>query len=342
MQQVNISICPICNNNTDGDFEFLEYIQNGSMNYPLIMDNSIIQICNKCSFGFCNPNIDEEILNDYYSNYYNGKYLSPKNLSNKIDKKIFFTDPRSLAQINLLNCYINFDNLNILDIGSGNCMLYFQLKTLGYKNFKYDIIEPQVKEHNIYNKLNIKVLSNDIHNRVYENNLAKYNLIVMSHALEHCNSNKIDSIFKNIKSLMNDSSLLFIEVPNADLTKYKYSVENMQPHLSFFSKKTFYALCDKFGFEIIYINKFGNSQIDKILPPDDNSFSISENGRYKLAIIKSSKFKNIKLYIKKYLLGLNNYFSFFLNKKINLNNREGNLNPLDGEFLRVLIKKKYD
>ena len=343
-------ICPICNNDSENNFKDYYYITDGSMNYPASMDESIIKYCKNCYFSFCFPNIDRSVLTYYYKDYYNGKFTSLNSLLYKINNNIPFIDPRSFAQINLINNYINFNKLKILDIGSGNCIFYIQLISLGFSNIEYHVIEPQIKNKMFYEKLNIKNHVISIEDKITEIPSNEYDLIIMSHSLEHFNSNSIETIFYNMLHLVKNEGLIFIEVPNADLSQYPHTNERMQPHLSFFSNKSFYFLAKKFNLDISYINNFGVDQNKNTKNfRTDRSFKLNENKKIQISqtySLKKNKYKNM-LTKNNFLLFIYSILSIFkiLNIKknknfFNLNFRENQLCDKNGEFLRILLKKK--
>ena len=131
---------------------------------------------------------------------------------------------------------MDIDNLNILDIGAGSGLFYLQLNRIGFEKTTKNIIEPQIKNHEWYKKNNINIIEESIFH-INEKHNNSFDLIFLSHSLEHFDSISVNTLITNIYKLLNKNGKIFIEVPNADLEKFKNSNENMQPHLSFFTKK---------------------------------------------------------------------------------------------------------
>ena len=357
--------CRCCGNSDSNNFEIIEYSNKCSMHYPAVLDETKIIYCKKCFFGFNNTIIDQNILDLYYSKYYNGKGI--KTFYN-VDKKYIsegLIDSRSLSQINLIANYINFENKNILDIGSGICLFFLQINNI-YKSkniYKY-IIEKQLDNKNWYKKHQIQIINNNILEDLPSKYKDFFNLITMSHSLEHFQSLDLDMIFKNINYLLKSDGKLFIEVPNADLNKFKYANENyanenMEPHLCFFSKQSLIYLAKKYNFKILYINTFGESQKSKrtavvenkrnknsyYTNEDEIKINIEAEKYLKFYIQKQKRNNNfmnkISLFfpntVFKFLLKIN---IFFKNRiKIYYDNREFVLNEEDGEYIRIILEK---
>ena len=141
-------ICNCCGNKDPNLFNEIEYSNQCTMNYPAVMDKTKINYCKNCFFGFNNTYIDRKVLDIYYSDFYNGKGI--KTFYN-VDKKYVsddFIDDRSMSQINLISNYFNFNNTNILDIGSGICLFFLQINNL-YKSNNINTI--------LYNKIYFSV-----------------------------------------------------------------------------------------------------------------------------------------------------------------------------------------
>ena len=345
--------CVCCGNSNLSLFEDIKYSKFGSMNYPKEMDDCSIKYCNICSFSFCYPDVEKRRLNLYYEKYYNGKSSkSDSHLDNSIVRDLFF-DERSISQISLINQFIDIDNKKILDIGSGSAIFYLQLNRIGYKNSNKYIIEPQVKNKKWYSKNSIKIIEEDIFkiDKKYNN---FFDLVFLSHSLEHFNAKDAEELIAIIYKLLKRNGKVFIEVPNANLKEYSNSNENMQPHLSFFTKKSLVLLLESKSIKVKYSGLFGDSQRQKkfILEKDnfylnqDNMYIHKESERNANDLMKLRKFyylffKLISFVLtKKIQIFLKDFYSLFIKKKkLNMNKREFKINDVDGEFLRVIGEK---
>ena len=345
--------CICCKNDLPDFFEKFEYIKNGKMNYPQEMDSCKIIYCNNCSYAFCHPSIDNRRLNLYYQKYYNGKSVkSDSHLNYSIIRNLFF-DERSIAQISLINQFSNIENKNILDIGSGSALFFLQLNRIGFKNTNKYIIEPQVQNKKWYTANSINIIEQDIF-KIDKKFYNYFDLIFMSHSLEHFNAKDADHIISLIYKLLKVNGKLFVEVPNADIKNYSNSNENMQPHLSFFTKKSISLLMKNKNFEIKYIGLFGESQKQKIPTLGKNKFYLNNDNFYihinseksSNKLIKKRRILNIFIYIlsflltKKIIIFFKDVFSLFINKKnLDMSKREFKINNIDGEFLRIICEK---
>ncbi len=346
--------CICCNNNKINSFENLNYTNFGSMNYPEEMKDAKIKYCKLCTFSFCYPFVKRDRLNLYYEKYYNGKSIKSDSHQDNIFIRNIFFDQRSISQISLISQFENLNNKTVLDIGSGSAIFYLQLNRIGFKNIEKYILEPQLKNKNWYDQNSIKIIENDIYDleNKYEN---FFDLIVLSHSLEHFNSEDAELIIKSIYKLLKKNGKIFIEVPNADLKLYPKANENMQPHLSFFTKKSLSALLENNSFDILFAGLFGASQKTKKTQDFEDNFHLnkdkmlihSKSDINSNKIYKKRKYLNLILHIislilsKKLVIFLKDYYYLFLKRKtLNMNEREFRLNNIDGEFLRIIGEKK--
>ena len=252
--------CICCDNNELNYFKNIKYTTFGSMNYPKEMHDIEIKYCKNCTFSFCFPFINKSRLNLYYEKYYNGKSLKSNNSDKDFFVRNLFYDPRSISQIFLIKKFFNFKNKKILDIGSGSSIFYLQLNRTEDKNIEKYIIEPQIINKDWYDYNNIKTLNANILEKMPTDLHNKFDLITMSHSLEHFNSSDIPKIITNIMFMLKKGGLFFIEVPNANLKKYQFSNENMQPHLSFFTTDSIKQLLERNFFNILFVKTFGENQ----------------------------------------------------------------------------------
>ena len=89
------------------------------------------------------------------------------------------------------------DNLNILDIGSGSGLFYLQLNRIGFEKTTKNIIEPQIKNHEWYKKNNINIIEESIFH-INEKHNNSFDLIFLSHSLEHFDSISVNTLIANI------------------------------------------------------------------------------------------------------------------------------------------------
>ena len=82
---------------------------------------------------------------------------------------------------------------------------------------------------------------------------------------------------------------IFIEVPNVNPSYWKLDTLDT-PHLYFFTKKSLQNCLDKFGFDLISIETFGNSY-EELLSKKKQNYEIQrDDGAYLKALFKKKKF----------------------------------------------------
>ncbi len=192
-------------------------------------------------------------LNEKINNYYNSEYwdsrrkIEPLKKINRVVHKMIFSFFGTSAQsrYRYIKKYLK-DNTMFLEIGIGRGEF---LSTLSEKkNLKLFGNEPdKLNCDNIVRKIKkIKVYNSQFEETKFQE---KFDFIFMSHVLEHFID--IQKIVLKLKTILNDNSYLFIEVPNnINKTMFNESYKN-HPHTIEFSEKSLKLLFEKNGFKII-------------------------------------------------------------------------------------------
>jgi SAM-dependent methyltransferase len=103
-------------------------------------------------------------------------------------------------------------NTSILDIGCGYGQMLASLKRKGYTNLHGIDVAPDAVD--FCQRQNLDVVAVD--DIVYFNNTEKYDLIIMSHVLEHIEKSKVIEILKHIRTkLLKSGGAFLLMVPNA-------------------------------------------------------------------------------------------------------------------------------
>ncbi len=194
--------------------------------------------CKNCDLGYAFPFPQESELKKFYSNYWDTGKL--------VEKKYDLHQLQVKSRFEYLFKYLN-KNLKILDVGSG----YGFIGDLVCSSVDYEIIYDCVEvDLHAVETLKGKKRVNQIYNSIEEVN-SKYDLILLSHILEHFSSPI--SFINKISSLLKIEGKIFIEVPNSD---YLFKKKN-EPHLLFFTPQSLKKLIEKSGFKICDISTFG-------------------------------------------------------------------------------------
>ena len=223
------NLCKICKSDTSLLFK-LELL---SSTFIFNMKNVNIVSCSNCGFCF-NNQITQEDCNEYYSNSTNYSHSLYKTQPIQHDRYKYFTGMLERLNIN--------SNDSIIDLTASDGSLLSYLQHIGYNNITYcDISQTNIDNCEFNNKYKLNLFEkND-----YQNINKKYKFIILSHTLEHISD--LQSIFDNIKLLMDDDSLLYIEVPDMNRIKCDKNafLELSYEHINLFNSTTLNNLCLK-------------------------------------------------------------------------------------------------
>jgi len=210
-----------------------------------IFNNTSKFICQNCDLVFCSPMPNNQALESYNSSYHQNAHGGHERDS-KLDA--FFT---GIAKCRLytLETKINLRKdqfFKVLEIGPGPGV--FAREWLNkYQNTEYHVLETDTSVHDILHNLGIKIIESSN----LELNQSSYDLVVISHVLEHVNK-PITFLSKFVRALKK-GGYMFIEVPCRDW-EHK---EMDEPHLLFFEKKSFIKLIEMMHLEKVFIGYFG-------------------------------------------------------------------------------------
>ena len=138
----------------------------------------------------------------------------------------------------------------------------------------------------------------------------------MSHSLEHFNAKDAEELIAIIYKLLKENGKVFIEVPNANLKEYSNSNENMQPHLSFFTKKSLVLLLESKSIKVKYSGLFGDSQRQKKFILEKDNFYLNQDNMY--IHKESERNANDLMKLRKFYYLFFKLISFVLTKKIQI------------------------
>lgn len=191
---MNKKICPLCEKETNNIVDIVKNIWQNNKN---------VYECQNCGLYFIDEPSQKEMEILYKSDFYI-KNNNP--IYNFIDRKMQYA--RALDRFNYINKFVNkTDDLNVLEIGASNGLLLSMFKNRKSKKFNrfnkrninvfgYELNQKARK--NALDKYDIEMKENFLED--LENNKNKYDIIIMSHILEHFTNPKY--IVKNLHNFI--------------------------------------------------------------------------------------------------------------------------------------------
>lgn len=168
---------------------------------------------------------------------------NPKEISTNLEK---LRKKRYLYYYSYIKKYLDDKTCKILDIGSA---FGTGIGAFRKKGFQTHCLEPEINRFKVLKKKKFIAFNSTIEKFKTHN---KYDLIIMSHSLEHCEDLNL-AISKARSLLKNNNSILYIEVPNALKSldffdnfylphRNNFNIENLK---YFFYKKNFSIIKSK-------------------------------------------------------------------------------------------------
>ena len=211
------------------------------------------------SFGYfsVSPLPTAEYLDDFYRLKYYQDDHGTYNQSYSKEELNFFTEDSKLLEFIYQKHFPKSSRKNLIDVGCGEGFqsMYFHAKHWNVRCLDYS--DDGLKRHNPslidnFAKGNVNQLAIE--------DLSKYSLILLKNVLEHV----IDPIetLHSLKELMDDQSLLFIEVPNDYSSFQNFLLEKKYTnnswfsppeHLHYFQFESLQGLLLSLGFEIVSV-----------------------------------------------------------------------------------------
>ncbi len=208
--------------------------------------------CSDCGLVYLNPQPNQVELKKYYPDCY-GPYRGGSDVKYGYISRHLRKIKNIFKKQNKNKLKIDHSIENYLDFGCGSVSNLEKVKTLHpnwniFGSDNNELICKEVKEKGF------KVFCGDILNL----NLPRdfFNIVNMSHVIEHLNNPKETLIKINRSTKMNGD--IVITTPNFDSLEFKlfksywFGLE-IPRHLYFFTKKTIYNLLNNTGFKIINI-----------------------------------------------------------------------------------------
>lgn len=244
MNNINLNkkLCPLCEAEANEN-NIVDIVEN------IWENNKNVYECSNCKLYFIDEPSQSEIEFLYNSNF----YARNNNIIYKfIDAKMKYA--RALNRFNYIKKFIKkTDNLNVLEIGASDGLLLSIFKKENFNVFGYELNENARKD--ALKKYDIKMKDDFLKDKNIDKN--KYNIVIMSHILEHFTNPKyiLNSVHNFIGGGVND--ILFIEIPYTP--NYKIvSKDDMKiffetEHTVHFNEKNISLLMKECNFKILDI-----------------------------------------------------------------------------------------
>lgn len=214
--------------------------------------------CSNCGFVFASPLPSDEDINRYYATavFWQGKMSTPVDYKFSDWIKVFETNPsldERLHRAQQQLAYINArapgldSSASILDVGAGFSPFLYLCKKSKFKNLY--AIEPLKDICDFLKEQGIVVAGNTIEEWLNSTPDKKYDLIIVSHTLEHLKDPRF--FLSRIGKFLKKDGLLYIEVPNRD-DRQRF---HCGLHFLFFDINTLKLIIQKHGLEPIDVKK---------------------------------------------------------------------------------------
>lgn len=262
--------CPACFFETDIESMPSYVFSPATMDKLKVFDERKIICCPNCGFGMIEEDVDENLLELYYTSDYGGKATKQAETKSKISdlRTTHSFHIRPLSQLSLIGQHIDLKSkIRILEIGPGKGDFLYSLKQMGFEG-EHISCEPQEDAHQFLKKLGSKIEASNFNMELAAKYEESVDIVVMSHALEHFNPGKVSQLIEAVHLMLKKGGIYFCEIPHANIIKYPEAGERVVPHLSFFSKDSIRHFIKNNDMQLKFIDTCGISQFDKDKPTD--------------------------------------------------------------------------
>lgn len=237
-------ICPVCRHS-----EFIESLAyKNKSDSPVFQHKSLVK-CGSCGSFSAYPLPAEQELQGYYSSYW-------KEELSLLLVPLFRAQAEARVDFFRKHVKANYRSISVLDIGAGFGLVRRSLRRNLFR-VNYDVVEVEpVALAYLQEKIKPRCIFHSS-----DEVTGKYSLIVLSHIIEHL-VNPLDFLTAQ-RERLNDSGVLFIEVPNQDHLHKAFN----EPHLICFNLSSLELAVERAGFSVIDARTCGYPLKDLISPP---------------------------------------------------------------------------
>jgi SAM-dependent methyltransferase len=280
--------CPVCGSNKK-EIVFTQIFED-IVGISLDEFEQNIAICKDCGMIYTTPFVNDEELNNYYSKMSNYEHTHtevgyPQEDINKSKRQFEYIKSHTTNQ------------KKVLDIGCSVGYTLYLFKQAGYDVLGLDPSSRNKKTAK--EKYGVEIETRFLNKEGLEGRV--FDIVILSHVVEHLKY-PLD-IFKNIRKILSDEGLLFIEMPDIDYFDEKDLYQFSFEHINYFNLCSTKNLLHKAGFELVDTVIFYNDKSTAPFYPTRGSLWRKSNKMYK---IKNCYSKN-KIVIQKYIDLINNF-----------------------------------
>lgn len=227
--------CPLCRQRAH------QFIMTYPAKTPLFRNRTVAS-CVRCDLAYMYPMASTSALNAYYNS---GAYWGHMADKTQFDVPAFHHQAHSRVEFIKSRLMVG-KKIDILDIGAGYGVLEKYLRGAFGDKAQCSAVELDKRAQESLTKNGV-----DCHAALEDFEKKKFDLIVLSHVLEHMNDPV--GYLKKLPAYSNKDAYIFVEVPNEDF-KFKFELE---PHVLFFSPKTLTKVLKAAGYHVVATDTCG-------------------------------------------------------------------------------------
>ncbi len=258
--------CPICAA-TVGTLVRMRYIDQQCSHLPQAENPFTgleILVCGSCGFGYATPAVDVARLERFYRHQYRAPgSVHALGSSGPWRARL---DPRAVAQVLLAKLFRTFHTgESFLDIGPGQGASLDALAQV-CPGLQASVIEPDESAAQwLRQRAGVQVIAQSLDPRkpcAGSPPGNTFELILMSHVLEHVNGVDAVAWLMQVKPLLSDDGIMICEVPHCDLRQHAERRDNDAPHLGFFSQDSLARVFQQAGLTVKFLETCGPTYAD--------------------------------------------------------------------------------